>query len=594
MNRIVADSQGSLLRTGLSAALIGLTLLSSAGRTSAEDAAVSIDEPLASTKGTLFICGGGRMPDPVLNRFVDLAGGELAHLVVITTASETADTGDVEIRIDFWKRTRLAEMTVLHTRSRVTADDPQFCKPLTTATGVWFIGGHQNRLTEAYRGTRVEQEIRGVLERGGVVGGTSAGAAVMSPVMIRGGNPQAEIEAGFGFLPGTVVDQHFLKRRRQDRLLNVLSAHPRLVGIGIDEGTAVVVQGRQMSVVSGSESNVVTCLAAVDGKPERTIPLEPGAEADLVALRRAALTRMQPRFRFDDDQPEARVSEGTLILVGGGETPPEAARQFIEAAGGPDANFVVISTAVGDLPPPEAEVTGWLKAAGARHVRRVHPRNPREAEEPAVLEALSQAGGVWFCGGRQWRLVDALNDTAAERLVQEVLKRGGTVGGSAAGASILAAYLVRGNPLTNRQMMAAGYEEGFGLLPGAAIDPYFTQRTRLADMTELKKAYPQLVGLGIDEGAAIVVKGHEFEVLGKNRVSVFARLEPPADGERDYDILAAGDRYDLHERKVVSVERSFSETAEVAERQENEEAIAALPEATDAADPQPQPALVCE
>jgi cyanophycinase len=249
---------------------------------------------------------------------------------------------------------------------------------------------------------------------------------------------------------------------------------------------------------------------------------------------------------------------------------------------------------VGEQAPPEAEVTGWLRAAGAKHVRRVHPRTPQEAEDPAVLDALRQAGGVWFSGGRQWRLVDALNDTAAERLLQEVMKRGGAVGGSAAGASILAAYLVRGNPLANQQMMAVGYEEGFGLLPGAAIDSYFTQRKRFADMAELKQAYPQLVGLGLDEGSAIVVKGHEFEVFGKNRVCVYARLEPAAGGERDYDVLSPGDRYNLRDRKLIGAERSNSETVEVAERQQTEDASAGSAETADAADPQPQPALVCE
>src|SRR5262245_33571600 len=126
MTRSSADSQGRLIWTGLSTALTVLAFFSPARGISADESSARPDEPMARANGTLFISGGGRLPDAVLKRFVDLAGGEQAHLVVITTASETADSSDVEIRIDFWKRARLAEMTVLHTRSRVTADDPNF------------------------------------------------------------------------------------------------------------------------------------------------------------------------------------------------------------------------------------------------------------------------------------------------------------------------------------------------------------------------------------------------------------------------------------------------------------------------------------
>jgi cyanophycinase len=562
----------------VSAALAVLALLSPLYPASAGESPLPFAvEPAATVRGTLFICGGGRLPPEAMERFVEFAGGQQAHIVIVTTASETADSNEVDSRIDFFRKARLAELTVLHTRSRETADDANFRKPLTNATGVWFIGGIQERLTEVYRGTKAEAAIRDVLERGGVVGGTSAGAAVMSPVMIRGGIEQAEIGEGFGFLPGTVIDQHFIKRRREVRRVNAVSAHPRLVGLGIDEGTILVVQGRRLSVLRESVSKVITCLAPIDGRPAQISILEPGSEIDLVALRRAALARVQPRFRFDDDLPAPAVPEGTLVLTGGGETPADAARRFVEAAGGAESLLVVVTTALGEQPPTEAEAVGWLTAAGARQVRRVHPRNPKEAEDPFVLEALRQAGGVWFLGGRQWRLVDAFADTAAERLLHEVLSRGGAIGGSAAGASMSAGYLVRGNPLGNAPIIAEGYEEGFGFLPGAAVDPYFTQRNRFADMAELKQKYPQLLGLGLDEGSAIVVKGHEFDVLGRNHVNVFARREPAAEGARDFIVLKAGDRYDLRDHKRMGPERSEADET-----------------AADSGDPQPQPALVCE
>ncbi|HWB12292.1 MAG TPA: cyanophycinase [Pirellulales bacterium] len=233
--------------------------------------------------GKLVICGGGALPIQLRDRFIDLAGGAVARVVVITTASVYADTDKMESKLDFWREQNLASFKVLHTRSRRTADDPGFAAPLREATGVWFVGGNQNWLTETYLGTVTEREIHGVLARCGVVGGTSAGAAIMSPIMIRRDKPELQTGPGFGFLPGTVVDQHFLKRNRQSRLLKVLDSYPDLVGLGIDEGTGVVVEGTQLSVVG--DSQVVVCSSATSQGSQSVQSLEPGTQADLNQLR---------------------------------------------------------------------------------------------------------------------------------------------------------------------------------------------------------------------------------------------------------------------------------------------------------------------
>jgi cyanophycinase len=233
--------------------------------------------------GKLVICGGGALPIQLRNRFIELAGGAIARVVVITTASVYADTDKMESKLGFWREQNLASLKILHTRSRLTADDPDFAAPLREATAVWFVGGNQNWLTETYLGTVTEREIHGVLARCGVVGGTSAGAAIMSPIMIRRDKPEVQTGPGFGFLPGTVVDQHFLKRNRQSRLLKVLDAHPDLVGLGIDEGTGVVVEGNQLSVVG--ESQVVVCSSATAQGPQSVQSLEPGTQTDLKELR---------------------------------------------------------------------------------------------------------------------------------------------------------------------------------------------------------------------------------------------------------------------------------------------------------------------
>jgi cyanophycinase len=556
--------------------------------------------PAAPVAGTLFICGGGKIPEEALEQFVELAGGARGHLVVITTASETADTAEVDTRLEYWRRQRLAALTILHTRDRHVADDPQFVAPLETATGVWFIGGHQQRLTEAYLGTRTEKMIKGVLKRGGVVGGTSAGAAIMSQLMIIGGaaeNPP-ELGLGFGLLPGTLVDQHFIRRKRQGRLLHALAEYPKLIGIGIDENMVLVVHGRKLSVhgrdtgqaeVQGQPpgqwrgQGVVIYLPPIGDKPAVSRTLLEGMEADILALHRAAESRLHPRYGFDVAQAGLESSQGTLIIAGGGDVHEEAAAKFIDAAGGENAPIVVVTTANGDKPAAAARSIAWLDEAGAKNVHFAHPQTRAEAEDPAFLSLLQKAGGVWFTGGRQWRLVDVFEGTAAEKEFHAVLARGGAVGGNGGGASMLADYLVRGNPLSNKDIMAPGYEDGFGFLKGVAIDPFFTQRNRFADMARLKREHPHLIGLGIDEETALVIKDNAIDVVGKHHAVVYDR-EDPDDADERFEFLFGGDRYDLASRTRLGPPRPDSTSPPVIP-------VAAV---EDSEDPEPQPPLACD
>jgi cyanophycinase len=227
-------------------------------------------------RGALVIVGGGGFPESARDEFVRLAGGkDKAKVVVIPTASAAADDpAEADGFLERWKAAGVESVRLLHTRDRKTADDPEFTKPLAEATAVWFSGGDQNRIVAAYRGTLVEKELRKLLDRGGVIGGTSAGAAVMSDLMIEGGNPQAKTGPGLGLLPGVVVDQHFTERKRQPRLRGVLEANPGYAGLGIDEGTAVVVRGRRIDV--HGKGTVTACWGGCATKPAREDVLKAG------------------------------------------------------------------------------------------------------------------------------------------------------------------------------------------------------------------------------------------------------------------------------------------------------------------------------
>jgi cyanophycinase len=209
--------------------------------------------PPRPPRGALVIVGGGRVTPDIERAFVTLAGGKAARVVVVPTASGYADDPrESRSFTERWRKAGAASVALLHTRKRAEADTEAFVKPLREATGVWLSGGDQSRLTAAYGGTAVERELKQLVGRGGVVGGTSAGAAVMSELMITGGRREATTGKGFGLLKGVVVDQHFLKRDRVVRLLGVLERAQGPIGVGIDEATAVVVRGDELEVVGDS------------------------------------------------------------------------------------------------------------------------------------------------------------------------------------------------------------------------------------------------------------------------------------------------------------------------------------------------------
>ena len=211
-------------------------------------------QEIGPAKGSLVIVGGGLRDQAIVKRFIDLAGGSDAPLVVIPTAGEDEDYGDYWPGLRQFKEAGATRLKVLHTRDRKLADTEAFAAPIREARGVWFPGGRHWRLADSYLNTRTHAEIRAVLQRGGVVGGTSAGATILGSFMVRGdtkGNTLmvGDHVEGLGFLKNVTIDQHLLRRNRQFDLLPVIESRPELLGIGIDEDTAVVVRGDNFDVI---------------------------------------------------------------------------------------------------------------------------------------------------------------------------------------------------------------------------------------------------------------------------------------------------------------------------------------------------------
>lgn len=249
------------------------------------------------------------------------------------------------------------------------------------------------------------------------------------------------------------------------------------------------------------------------------------------------------------EPPRVGPANGALLVVGGGALPPAIVNAFLELAGGKDAPFVVIPTA-GDA---DTYSDGWLgnqflAKAGARNVTVLHTRDRQVADTEAFVEPLRRAKGVWFGGGRQWRLVDSYLGTRTHREILALLERGGVVGGTSAGATIQGSYLVRGARSGNTIMMAPGYEQGLGFLQQVAIDQHMLKRNRQDDMLQVVDRHPRLLGIGIDENTAIMVRGDRFEVIGDSKVAIYKHGQAPGEDGKRYFFLAPGDRFNLATR----------------------------------------------
>lgn len=260
-------------------ALIGLRSYLTAEETKPDDPLQ--DEIQPEPGGRLFICGGGPLPDPVRKRFLHLAGGSHAKVIIIPGHPSS----DPQKLLDPWRSSGARDIEMLRADSREVANDPDFAGKLADAMGIWFSGGQQSYLSRTYVGTLVEKQVRELLARGGVVGGTSAGAAVMSRVMIARGQDTPVLGQGFGFLPGAVIDQHFLKRNRMNRLLEVVGDHPDLIGLGVDERTALEIRLRDLRMDVVGDSYVMACMCQRRNGPPEVEVLRPGNTTFFEALK---------------------------------------------------------------------------------------------------------------------------------------------------------------------------------------------------------------------------------------------------------------------------------------------------------------------
>lgn len=207
-------------------------------------------------KGTLLIVGGGGLPTGLMDQFCELAGGPEKAKLVYVPCEEDDEVSPQQSTIQNWRKMGVQHATLFHTKDRIKADkDEEFLAPLKEATGIWFGGGRQWNLADSYYGTTAHRLMKEVLHRGGVIGGSSAGASIQARYLARA-TPIENFKimapgyerGGLGFLSGVAIDQHFTQRGRQRDMTQLVNRYPQLLGIGIDEATALTVTGSKATI----------------------------------------------------------------------------------------------------------------------------------------------------------------------------------------------------------------------------------------------------------------------------------------------------------------------------------------------------------
>ena len=261
---------------------------------------------------------------------------------------------------------------------------------------------------------------------------------------------------------------------------------------------------------------------------------------------------------------ESNITEGykngTLIVIGGGKSGDVIMKEFRHLAGGDSAKIVVIPTAyVINNEIDSLRLKASFEKYGFTDITILHTSDPAEANKDDFIKPIKEATGIFFTGGRQWRIADAFLNTKAHDEMFKLLDRGGVIAGSSAGATIQGSYLARGDS-KNNQIMMGDHEVGLGFISNIAIDQHVIARNRQFDMFTILENKPKLLGVGIDESTAIVVKGGAFEVIGKSYVVIYdnsfwsregSKLKQLPNKNEMFYYLRSGDEYNLRERTVI-------------------------------------------
>ncbi|MFC1514256.1 cyanophycinase [candidate division KSB1 bacterium] len=222
--------------------------------------------PVFPSNGSLVLAGGGRINTEIYKEFVKLAGGNEAKIIIIPSADPIQFQKNSLYAENEFKKIGALDLYILHTTDKSMANSNEFVEVLIGASGVWFTGGWEWRITRTYLHTKVHKELTELLKRGGVIGGNSAGASVLGEFLISDRLESNISESewdfnGFGFLKNAVIDQHMNRDDKYETFAGYMRELPHLFGIGIDENTALIISDNSMRIIGEDKATIYNYFA---------------------------------------------------------------------------------------------------------------------------------------------------------------------------------------------------------------------------------------------------------------------------------------------------------------------------------------------
>jgi cyanophycinase len=537
----------------------------------------------------------------ILRTFIARSRGSEARIAIIPSASQTPREIGARYH-DIFAEMGAKSIEMIDIRDREQGAGSKWQAYIETCTGVFITGGDQIRLRDLLVGTPIWERILIRVKRGEItLAGTSAGTAAFGHYMISGGtsgeSPHGslvDLEPGLGIFPEAIWDQHFHNRNRMARLISAIAAYPDQLGIGIDEDTCAVLDKNGCFQVIGRGSVTIIDPAEVSYTNYHTI-----AETNPISIHNLRVHILTHGDRYDSGQRliVSTKNEGNptelatsvanfslrteyqsqqdstttaIMAIGGAEDKVNSRlilRTFIARSRGSEARIAIIPSASQEPTVVSERYRGIFAEMGTKSIEIIDIRQRDEGADSNWQAYIETCTGVFITGGDQLRFRDLLVETPIwERILMRAKRGEITLAGTSSGMAVFGQYMISGGSSgESPNSSLVDLATGLGIFPEAIWDQHFHNRNRMARLISAIAAYPDRLGIGIDEDTcAVLEKDGCFQVIGTGSVTV---IDPAEVSYNNYHtttetkpisirnlrvhILTHGDRYDLTARKAV-------------------------------------------
>lgn len=472
-------------------------------------------------KGTLMIIGGSVLP-ATSSYFLDLVGGKDEPIVYIPTAGPVTDER-AKAYISL-KEAGATNVIILHTRDWEEANSEAFAAPLRTAKAVFISGGHPDSLANAYENTLTHRLLFDVLDRGGVIAGNSAGSIIQASFLYMYWGREKN-KSGFGLVKNATIAPHYIRANRMGSLAKSLKNRTDLFGIGMDEGTQVVVRGNELEVVGDGKVALYNPSRSDWPGDYPELYLFHGDKYDLSSHRVLYEANPSPKDLWagagkkqwvdpSKDWKTAGPPQGKVLLYGSKKHDETSLKHFLQSVKDTKAPIVVLSTGDDEMRTENEKVVRNLERLGAPQVTLLHSISSDWSNSHSFAEALTDAAAVWICDSRSWQLADAYRYTLIHKELFGVLQRNGVVGGNGAGAAMIASRMF-GEPERYR------WREAYGLVKNTLVFEDGFRSKSASDVQEILKKEPELLAIGLTQGAQLSIEVNQFKVEGTGTVTLY-------------------------------------------------------------------------